>query len=490
MHRQKHGYAILALIIETLLCASNVSARKLAFSRMVAAFTSQSQVVGQPEYKIASVDLSRRWIDLVKDNQVQADVSLPIHDSDVMVRYGVRLAFLDDSTSISRCEEFVQEIEVEGESCESISKINQTLASLQKDTTSSSFLAKTVKYKMDGDFVAQLQLVRTLRPPPSPGFSETTTSIPPEYNPDTDSFVTGPLKLELRPLVATVNLPSLKTEWDIFHNVSPADTRGHFLLLPTLSKSKANWRGQSFTSNDCHDLIHLTDAIRPFGSLLLGFNSVGAGASQNHIHCHCWPSPPLPFLAETETKEEDDKSLAGWNCYAASNVESIYDFYDIMDDKVQCSFLKYPVFCVQLSASSENLNLLAKALSVSLEAIGDAPYNIGFMNRPQEEDDEDEDGDSNRKDMSFVDVFLFCRSKERSDLLPPLKLGISEMMGLFHAQSDSELQALTTRGQEVDESKQGPMMKALNDVSVELEDILWTKIKDNLVALDEQEDSK
>ena len=64
------------------------------------------------------------------------------------------------------------------------------------------------------------------------------------------------------------------------------------------------------------------------------------------------------------------------------------------------------------------------------------------------------------------------------------------MMGLFHAQSDSELQALTTRGQEADESKQGPMMKALNDVSVELEDDLWTKIKDNLVALDEQEDSK
>ena len=164
----------------------------------------------------------------------------------------------------------------------------------------------------------------------SPGFSEITHSIPPAYDPDIDSFVTGPLRLELRPLVATFNLPALKTKWDIFHNVSPADARGHFLLLPTLSDPKVNWRGQVFTSNDCHDLVHLTDSVRPFGSLLLGFNSVGAGASQNHIHCHCWPSPPLPFLAEAEdtTNEEDEDSVVkGWNCYPVSKVKSIYDFH-------------------------------------------------------------------------------------------------------------------------------------------------------------------
>ena len=44
----------------------------------------------------------------------------------------------------------------------------------------------------------------------------------------------------------------------------------------------------------------------------------------------------------------------------------------------------------------------------------------------------------------YVDVYVFVWSKEISDVLPTLRLGISEMMGAFHAQSDEELQRLAT----------------------------------------------
>jgi len=467
-----------------LLYTGHTCGHKLAFDGMTA-FAAPNHVVGQPDYQIASVDLSRGWIDLVENNKVEARVTLPIDASNVHVKYGVRLTTLEDTPSGSRCEEFVQEIieEKDGYSpCESILKINQTLSNLQQqEDKSSSNIGKTVKYEIDDDgFVAQLQLVRTLRPPPSPGFSETTTSVPPPYNSETDSFVTGPLRLELRPLVASLNLSKTITNWDVFHNVSPADTRGHFLLIPTLSEKDSNWRGQSFTETDCHDIVLLTESIRPFGSLLIGFNSVGAGASQNHIHCHCWPSPPLPFLGQdpsiTEDGEKESKS-DGWNCYAVSNVTSIHDFFDLENDTVQCSYLKYPVFCVQFSASRDNLNRLAKALSVSLDAIRDAPYNIGFLNRPASEE--------NDRNDSFVDAFLFVRSKERSDDLPTLKLGISEMMGLFHAQSDSELEALlTTELIGDDDKKVSAMVQALENVSVETEESLWIKIKEKLIQLD------
>jgi hypothetical protein len=453
----------------------------------MAAFASSSHpssgkrkdVIGQPEYQIANLDLSQEWIDLVQQNQIQTRVNFSVDDdAKVGVNYGVRLS--SSSSQAPICQEFA--IQEEGPACERIQIINQTLSDLQNYEESSAS-SSTVKYVVDGDFVGQLQLVRTLRPPPSPGFSESITCISPPYNSETDSFVTGPLRLELRPLVGTVSVDGLTTTgWDVFHNVSPVDTRGHFLLIPTLSERKQNWRGQIFTPEDCHDLVYLADSVRPFGSLLLGFNSVGAGASQNHIHCHAWPSPPLPLLMKHRqqllSKEYDkDNEIKGngWNCYAVSKVKSISDFYDINDGKIECSYLKYPVFCVQLSASTDNLGLLAKALAACLESVCEAPYNIGMLNRPEEDGDE-----------SYVDVFLFVRSKERSEVLPALKLGISEMMGLFHAQSDSELELLVDKNKKSgDKEGDGPMSKALVDVSFEDEEYLWTSIKENLMKLDD-----
>jgi hypothetical protein len=96
-----------------------VDAGRIAFGGS-AAFATHSpkrqdnSIVGQPPYQIASVDLSSRWVDLVREGKVAATVSLLTDDSEVAVRYGVRLATRGSET---RCEEFVEEAGLEqGES--------------------------------------------------------------------------------------------------------------------------------------------------------------------------------------------------------------------------------------------------------------------------------------------------------------------------------------------------------------------------------------
>lgn len=491
--------------------SSRSQASRLPFGRQTSAFAMPTSgkvqgrhVTGQPPYNIASVDISQQWIELVEQGKVAATVQVPegTDGSDninmISVRYGVRLVTKENQTLA--CEEFVEEAASEEEPGQQVNEsklvrsINETLAGLQSDEASSSS-GSTINFVLDGDFAAQLQLVRTLRPPPSPGFSGSTTSVPPAYNSETDSFVTGPLRLELRPRVGSLYQSGMKNSWDVFHNVSPADTRGHFLLLPTLAdddNKNSNWRGQIFTHDDCNDMVHLTSSIEPAGSLFLGYNSVGAGASQNHIHCHAWPSPPLPLqnrpssttttIAE-EGETQDNTVLAenpatGWDCYAVSRIGSMYDICDVEDGKVEVSYLKYPVFCVLLSASDHDLDLLGKALAATLDAVGDAPHNIGFLNRlqPMEEDE----GEGEEPSQKYTDVYVFARSKERSTVLPSLKLGISEMMGVFHAQSDHELQVLS--GQ--DNVEEGPMFQALSEVSFVDEEELWDSIKENLRRLE------
>ena len=535
------------------------------------------QVIGQPQYSISSIDISSRWIQLVQDGKVSATVQIP-YDNDntddtttngdsgetslepkmANVQYGVRLNSKD---SISRCEEFViQQVDDDEDKNhnyqphELVQKINSTLSNLQQqlpmtddeeEDEPQAAAASTVNYRIDQDgFVAQLQLVRTLRPPPSPGFATSTTSEPPVYDETIDSFVTGPLRLQLRPLVATLSMPSpssscgddddqsainngsINTPWDVYHNVSPADSRGHFLIIPTIDEQykESNWRGQLFTKNDCYDVIHLTSTIHPMGSIFIGYNSVGAGASQNHIHCHIWPCPPIPLLEPKSTSRDvyqsrddddhdhDDAIMSatandegtvpttatsnekkkvvndGWDCYPVSRVQEMYDIYDvIVNDEivVEVSYLKYPVFCVQLSSTGKHLKHLSEALAITLDTIGTLPYNIGFLNRPGNhvvEGDDREDGD--KEEDVAVDVFVFVRSKERSDVLPSLKLGVSEMMGIFHAQSDDELELLVPSTKETvggdDDGLPPPMVRALEDISYDEEVVLWDDIKLNL----------
>ena len=180
---------------------------------------------------------------------------------------------------------------------------------------------------------------------------------------------------------------------------------------------------------------------------------------------------------EHDTGELDDELVHGWNCYPVSRLKSVYDFYDldVNGSQVEVSYLKYPVFCVQLSASDKDLKLLGNALSAALDTIGDAPHNIGFLNRPQQLEDSEES-------QIFTDVFVFARSKERSSLVPSLKLGISEMMGVFHAQSDDELQILGGIVSDRGETRL-TMTKALSEISYMDEEALWNSIKHSLEGL-------
>lgn len=175
--------------------------------------------------------------------------------------------------------------------------------------------------------------------------------------------------------------------------------------------------------------------------------------------------------------------MNGWNCYAVSKVKSIIDFYDLDGGNIEVTYLKYPLFCVQFSASNEHLDQLSRVLYSASAALMDAPYNIGFLNRPAMDDD----GNVLDSEDSFVDVYLFARSKERSSVLPSLKLGVSEAMGLFHAQSEEELEILKAREPaetEDEESKKGPMQQALEDISYEDGDELWGAMKAILIAKD------
>mmetsp|Transcript_57936 Transcript_57936/g.65707 ORF Transcript_57936/g.65707 Transcript_57936/m.65707 type:complete len:378 (-) Transcript_57936:5-1138(-) len=288
-----------------------------------------SDVLGQPLYQLAGIDLSSAWINVVRRNKVSATIELPFPittktvidvdaDADtnenntneeefgeernsIRVEYGVRMmrGIDDEKASITtffpkkdkeNCqssskksvwilEEYVQQLaDRVGEEANTIHPLiramNTTLTHMQQQQQRSRNREHNdnIKHKRVGNFVAQLQLIRTLRPLPSQELIEvqadsqdtTTCSTPPVYDPATDSFVTGALRLQLRPLVCQLGIgvdgesdgvhgdddsngqpphhvslttsttTTTTTPWDVYHNVSPIDRRGHFLLLPTI----------------------------------------------------------------------------------------------------------------------------------------------------------------------------------------------------------------------------------------------------------------
>ena len=540
------------------------------------------------DYSIASINLSDQWLKLVQNDQVSASTTIP-SDSDsnegVEVTYGVRL-HPNSKLDKPRFMEFVEAAAdksagatTDSEVHSKIAALNATLAqvaglfSVEPDSTNHDSdnihekkgpqtAQKAIQlFRRDGDFVAQLQIVRTLRPSPSPGFASSPStaatdntksySTPPPYDPETDSFVTGPLRLELRPLVARIEpqqlqneqlSPKLTTSWDIFHNISPCDVRGHFLLLPDVTQKNNNWRPQSLTECDCYDLVQLTSSIEPVGGLLVSFNSVGAGASQNHIHCHVWPCPPVPLISLSEptplqppdesvtTKEDripscaslpdeededhdhsrhhnhnhmqmsndadadaDNDELNDSSLYAASRVDSIYDFVDIFERKddeqqqqplVQVSYLNYPCFCVELSSvhddnTGKSLDVLSKAVWTVFSCLGTAPHNVCMSNRNEVVDSS---STSSSGKIVVVDVKIFVRSRERSPtIVPATKLGASEMMGVFHCQSLEQLEELVC--EDSGRSAPPPMVQALQDVSYEDTESLWHTIRNALSSL-------
>jgi hypothetical protein len=136
------------------------------------------------------------------------------------------------------------------------------------------------------------------------------------------------------------------------------------------------------------------------------------------------------------------------------------------------------------------------------------------LNRPQLNDEsEDEQQDDNENTdaaatsttTTFVDVYLFVRSRERSDQVPEHKLGVSEMMGVFHAQSEEQLEKwaslVAAADREVkkdhcldednahdhdhdhDSDPKSMMYQSLLDVSIDNEGETWELIKEKLSAL-------
>ena len=173
--------------------------------------------------------------------------------------------------------------------------------------------------------------------------------------------------------------------WDVYHNISPIDPRGHFLLLPTMENSEDNWRDQSLARSDCQCMTYFESPIHPPGSRVLSFNSVGAGASQNHIHCHAWVSPPPPLL--------DHVDVDNIHGYAATAAKASSEHTPLnLPRGTTILLLEYPCTCVKLSSVSSVEE--AGTLSATIEEMGEAlstivqlaqkmqvPHNVAWTNK-------------------------------------------------------------------------------------------------------------
>jgi hypothetical protein len=83
--------------------------------------------------------------------------------------------------------------------------------------------------------------------------------------------------------------------WDIFHNASPFEKRGHFLIIPDY-RMPENQREQRVLLNDLQDMLELD---RNSSNMLIFYNSPQAGASQNHIHFQgVYRNPEIPYAVE------------------------------------------------------------------------------------------------------------------------------------------------------------------------------------------------
>ena len=437
--------------------ADRMSTRLLAASLLL--FGAHSFTLTPMMMSIGAVDLSERWNELVKGGHIVATTSLKDGDSsELQVEYGVK--FLEDKLI-----EFVSIVKEIGASPhrERIQGINETLTAAQRGNA-----GDAVQCVYDGPYAAQLQLVRTLRPKRSTSMSSEACT-PPPYDPSIDSFVVGPLRLygesgefhgEGRPRELAARLKVDRVEgwpsyWDVFHNVSPVDPRGHYLLLPAKvnddERHEPAWREQSLSSTDCYDMMFLASTIEPKGSSVITFNSVGAGASQNHIHCHLWHNPPIP--------------LAGRSCYAAFHAEAEASF--AIREGLSVSLLDYPCTCIKVSSSySEaadrpaSLQDASRALSkvVCLAQDKELPHNVAWTNRLGSRDG--------------VDAYVFFRRSEASTRIEGgFRGGGSEVLGLMHSNSKVQLDALAA---------EGVMKSILDDFSFKPRHEIWDEVKDTL----------
>lgn len=462
---------------------------------------------GIPQYGLGGCNLSAKWYELICAGEISATTVLRDESNEqasgITVKYGVRL---DDEIGLSEYVIMEDTDDDIGSSKirERIASINSTLAEMQREQQLENKGSKQNKPVIqcihDGDYCAQLQLIRTMRPPRSKSMDDTSSPkvscTPPPYE-TSNSFLVGPLRLyghgdfhgEGKPRLCVErlavpyadNAPEGSTDesyWDVYHNISPVDPRGHFLLLPTF-QVETNWRDQSLIAKDCHDVTYLASTIYPLGSLMLSFNSVGAGASQNHIHLHAWVCPSPPLLDSTNKKN-------GIHGYAVTEAKALSGQQLKLPHGTTVSLLDYPCACIKLSISipktSDKLPSFGVkevgdsiATIVKLAQLMEAPHNVAWTNEPSESE--------NRQNIVG---FIFIRSKSLSQI--PIKsstanrnnnqvddvmrCGASEMLGLFHTSSKWQLDALV--------SSRGAMARILRDVSWEPREILWKKICEEL----------
>jgi len=441
-------------------------------------------------YGMGGVDLSKRWTELVAGGHVTATTKLNSegeNDEELRVRYGVRLEEgADQQSNHQRLLEFAEILpnekgNVDSTLNEHVASINSTLSEMQQK---SSFAIDCI---YDGPYSIQLQLVRTLRPPRSAAMSsdskdEKSSCEPPPYDSSKDSFLVGPLRLfgrgefhgegEPRERAAQLFVPrdaadadssSNRVPWDVFHNISPVDPRGHFLLLPDLGDEN-QWRDQSLNSDDCYDLTYLASTIEPLGSMVLSFNSVGAGASQNHVHAHAWLNPPPPLLYRDDPTAEYD------SVYAVTKGTSLASHE--LAHGVSVSLVKYPCTCVKLSAIYEEgaqptLKEMGAALSkiVGVAQKMEVTHNVVWTTSAAPNGEQ------------IIDAYIFFRKAETLEVDgETFRLGASEMMGVFHASSKEQLISVKTyKGLSC-----WGTVNILSDASYEPREYVWAEVSSTL----------
>lgn len=458
------------------------------------------------KYGMGGVDLSSKWIALVDQGHVTATTCINSIDDDfdaLNVKYGVKLVKKGAEEHLVEFVELLNKNSVPDSNMkERILSINQTLTDMQSTlwtNDSNSTISGGISNNSDGmaikciynePYVAQLQLVRTLRPPRSKEMSGTAVARsvsnsdatascqPPPYNPS-NSFLVGPLRLfgqgdfhgEGKPRVRMSKISTRPNEadnrkWDIYHNISPVDPRGHFLLLPDLEVAEKNWRDQSLIADDCLDITYLASTIQPVGSIMITFNSVGAGASQNHIHCHGWVCPPPPLL--------QNGKCSG---YAVEDADAASSFKSQQGTTV--SLLDYPCTCIKLSTTIDGvrgaeadkqwppsiLNAFGRAITTVVEIAQDmeAPHNVAWTN-------------SQNQGTVTLNSYVFFRSKAETNIpntCDVFRLGASEMLGIFHCTgSIDQMKSLS-----------GEMEVILGAVSKEPRDVIWKRVQNELSEL-------
>lgn len=230
------------------------------------------------------VDLGSRWKHLIASGRVQTICTLQHQGKEISVRYGLEITNSRDITAFSvnhHSNEPLEFIEY--------SKSGEEIK-LQEDIPLK--LRSLLNYRF---FYTSTDISIVSIPNGTP---QKLKKI--DHKEDNCSFCTGAFTLLKREPLATISCKISHRKWQFHWNIAPQDYNGHFLLVPDLD-NKNNRRPQFIQLEDIEDILDMMGNVKwnKEGGII-GYNSIGAGASQNHIHCHVFasPSPLLNFFEE------------------------------------------------------------------------------------------------------------------------------------------------------------------------------------------------